>query len=128
MDGDNLRNDDRHIDPYCDLVYSLLHVLLSRAHRVLKSSRLNKANIAPMPVVQPPPILQPIIDVLQYREFWERVREEIDRVVAALRLAGVSTKVHYDPVADGGETLLASLLSDKSSPVGGDALLRIDDR
>lgn len=81
-----------------------------------------------MPVVQPPPILQPIIDVLQYREFWERVREEIDRVVAALRLAGVSTKVHYDPVADGGETLLASLLSDKSSPVGGDALLRIDDR
>ena len=128
MDGDNLRNDDRHIDRYCDLVYSLLHVLLSRAHRVLKSSRLNKANIAPMPVVQPPPILQPIIDVLQYREFWERVREEIDRVVAALRLAGVSTKVHYDPVADGGETLLASLLSDKSSPVGGDALLRIDDR
>ncbi|TFK89819.1 hypothetical protein K466DRAFT_597460 [Polyporus arcularius HHB13444] len=128
VDGDKLSNDDREIDPYCDLVYSLLHVLLSRAHAVLKSSRLSKASIAPVPAVQPPPILQPIIDILQYREFWERVREEIDRVVAALRLAGVSTKVHYDPVADGGETLVASLLSDKSRPVGGDALLRIDDR
>ncbi|RPD67175.1 hypothetical protein L226DRAFT_499129 [Lentinus tigrinus ALCF2SS1-7] len=128
VDGETLRNDDRKVDPYCDLVYSLLHVLLSRAHRVLKSSRLSRASIAPVPAAQPPPILQPIIDILQYREFWERVREEIDRVVAALRLAGVSTKVHYDPVADGGETLVASLLSDKSSPVSGDALLRIDDR
>ncbi|KAI0719565.1 subunit 17 of mediator complex-domain-containing protein [Cerioporus squamosus] len=125
---DGVRNDHREIDPYCDLVYSLLHVLLSRAHTVLKSSRLSKASIAPVPVVQPPPILQPIIDILQYREFWERVREEIDRVVAALRLAGMSTKVHYEPVADGGENLVASLMSDKSSPVGGDALLRIDDR
>ena len=73
-------------------------------------------------------MLQPIIDVLQYREFWERVRDEIDRVVAALRLAGVSTKVHYDPVADSGETLVASLWSDKATSIGGDALLRIDDR
>ena len=79
-------------------------------------------------MVQSPPILQPIIDVLQYREFLERVRDEIDRVVAALRLAGVPTKVHYDPVADGGDILVASLMSDKPSTIGGEALLRIDDR
>ena len=89
---------------------------------------MNRTSIAPTPSPQLPPVLQPIIDVLQYREFWERVRDEIDRVVAALRLAGVSTKIHYDPVADRGEDLIASLLSDKPKPLGGDALLRLDDR
>ena len=128
MDGENLRNDDRQIDPYCELVYSLLHVLLSRTHRVSKSSRLSRASIAPVPTVPPPPILQPIIDILQYREFWERIRDEIDRVVAALRLAGVSTKVHYEPVADSGEILVGNILGDEPKPVGGDALLRLDDR
>lgn len=89
---------------------------------------MSKATIAPVFTVHAPPILQPIIAILQYREFWERVRDEIDRIVAALLLAGVSTKVHYDPVADSGETLVASLLSEKASSIGGDALLRIDDR
>ena len=115
-------------DPHCDLVYALLGVLLSRAHRLAKAARLARASIAPAPPTPPPPVLQPIIDVLQYREFWERVRDEIDRVVDALRLAGVHTKVHYDPVADGGEALTRSLLADKASPLTGDALLRIDDR
>ena len=69
-----------------------------------------------------------IIDVLQYREFWERVRDEIDRVVDALRGAGVLTKVHYDPVADGGEVLTRALLADEARPVSGDAILRIDGR
>lgn len=126
-DGQNLRNHDRQVDPYCDLVCALLHILLSRAHRVSKNNRLNRTSIAPTPGLLPP-VLQPIIDVLQYREFWERIRDEIDRVVAALRLAGVSTKIHYDPVADSGEDLIASLLSDKPKPLGGDALLRLDDR
>ncbi|TBU40113.1 subunit 17 of mediator complex-domain-containing protein [Dichomitus squalens] len=128
VDGESLRNDDGKLDSYCDLLYSLLHILLSRAHRVSKSTRLNKASIAPVPIVQLPPVLLPVIDILQYREFWERVRDEIDRVVAALRLAGVSTKVHYDPVADSGETLVANLLNDEPKPIGGDALLRLDDR
>ena len=89
---------------------------------------MNKASIAPIPITHLPPILQPIIDVLQYREFWERVRDEIDRMVAALRHAGVPTKVHYDPLADGGDKLVSSLLNEKANPIGGDALLRIDNR
>ena len=117
-------------DPHCDLVYSLLGVLLSRAHRVSKDLRLRRmtAAFALTPPPPPPPVLQPIIDLLQYREFWERVRDEIDRVVDALRAAGVRTKAHYDPVADGGDVLTRALLADKTSPVSGDALLRIDDR
>ena len=128
MDGENTRNHGGRVDPYCDLVYSLLHILLSRAHRVSKNNRLNRTSVASKPGPQLPPVLQPIIDVLQYREFWEHVRDEIDRVVAALRLAGVATKIHYDPVADSGEDLIASLLGDKRKPLGGDALLRLDDR
>ncbi|KAI0750794.1 subunit 17 of mediator complex-domain-containing protein [Daedaleopsis nitida] len=128
VDADYLNSQSSQFDPYCNLVYSLLHLLLSRAHRISKSSRLTRASIAPVPTVPSPPILQPVIDILQYREFWERVRDEIDRMVAALRHAGVPTKVHYDPLADGGHNLVASLLTDKAKPIGGDALLRIDDR
>ncbi|EIW61969.1 uncharacterized protein TRAVEDRAFT_44798 [Trametes versicolor FP-101664 SS1] len=119
-------------DPVCDLIFSSLHVLLLRAHSVLKVQRLSRISIfrpgIVPPAVQPPPLLQPIIDILQYREFWERVRDEIDHVVKALRLAGVSARVHYDPVADSGEALGRSLQNEKMDPVGGEALLRIDDR
>lgn len=99
---------------------------------MLKVQRLSRISIfrpgIVPPAVQPPPLLQPIIDILQYREFWERVRDEIDHVVKALRLAGVSARVHYDPVADSGEALGRSLQNEKMDPVGGEALLRIDDR
>ncbi|KAI9063255.1 hypothetical protein FKP32DRAFT_1666662 [Trametes sanguinea] len=120
-------------DPQCDLVYLSLHILLLRAHSTLKAQRLNKTSIsrnmaALAPAAPAPPLLQPVIDMLQYREFWERVRDEIDRVIAGLRAAGVSAKVHYDPVADSGEALVAALHSEKTSPVGGEVLLRIDDR
>ena len=133
VDGDSLRSTDpSSADPQCDLVYSLLGVLLARAHRLSKIARLsrtgNAPTLAPAPPPAPPPVLQPIIDVLQYREFWERVRDEIDRVVDALRGAGVLTKVHYDPVADGGEVLTRALLADEARPVSGDAILRIDGR
>lgn len=99
----------------------------------MKARRLGKINIVrpttlPPSTDAPPPLLQPIIDVLQYHEFWERVREEIGRVVAALRLAGVPARVHYDPVADSGEALVKSLQNEKLEPIGGEALLRIDDR
>ncbi|KAI0677611.1 subunit 17 of mediator complex-domain-containing protein [Trametes maxima] len=120
-------------DPVCDLVYSTLHILLLRAHTASKTHRLGRASIfrpggSAQPAPQPPPLLQPIIDLLQYQEFWERVRDEIERVAAALRLAGVAARVHYDPVADSGEALVASLQDEKPHPIGGEALLRIDDR
>ncbi|KAJ8481963.1 hypothetical protein ONZ51_g5679 [Trametes cubensis] len=119
-------------DPVCDLIYSTLHVLLLRAHTVSKRQRLSKTSISRTTAVQltaqPPPLLQPIIDILQYQEFWERIGDEINRVATALRDAGVSARVHYDPVADSGEVLVASLEHEKTNPLGGEVLLRIDDR
>ncbi|KAI0349426.1 hypothetical protein OH77DRAFT_1580604 [Trametes cingulata] len=133
VDGDNLpRPSGDSVDPVCDLIYSTLHVLLLRSHSVSKIQRLSRSSISRTSVAphtrQAPPLLQPIIDVLQYREFWERVRDEIDRVVGALRLVGIPARVHYDPVADSGEALVKSLQGEQTDPVGGEALLRINDR
>ncbi|KAH9853483.1 subunit 17 of mediator complex-domain-containing protein [Lenzites betulinus] len=133
VDGDIAVNEPGEPqDPACDLIFSALHILLLRAHSTLKAQRLNKTSIlrpgVGQPAAQPPPLLQPIIDVLQYREFWERVRDEIDRVAAALRHAGVAARVHYDPMADSGWALVKSLQTEKTEPIGGEALLRIDHR
>ncbi|KAI0375628.1 hypothetical protein BV20DRAFT_984465 [Pilatotrama ljubarskyi] len=133
VDGENLpRQSGDSIGPFCDLIYSALHVLLLRSHSVSKIQRLSRSSISRTSAVQParqtPPLLRPIIDVLQYREFWERVRDEIDRVVSALRLVGVPARVHYDPVADSGEALVKSLQVEDTDPVGGEALLRINER
>ena len=43
-------------------------------------------------------------------------------------LIASTTKVHYEPVADSGEILVGNILGDQPKPVGGDALLRLDDR
>ncbi|KAI0832410.1 subunit 17 of mediator complex-domain-containing protein [Trametes gibbosa] len=133
IDGDIAVNEPgKHKDPACDLIFSTLHILLLWAHSASKAQRLNKTSIlrpsAGQSTAQPPPLLQPIIDILQYREFWERVRDEINRVASALRHAGVAARVHYDPVADSGEVLVESLQTGKTRPVGGEALLRIDNR
>ncbi|KAI9001021.1 subunit 17 of mediator complex-domain-containing protein [Trametes punicea] len=133
VDGNSVaRQTGDHNDPLCDFVYFSLHILVLRAHSASKAQRLSKTSIARSGTVLPPPppapLLQPIIEILQYREFWERVRDEVDRVVSALRLAGVSARVHYNPVADSGEALLVALQSEKSDSVGGEVLLRIDER
>ncbi|CDO75576.1 hypothetical protein BN946_scf184858.g16 [Trametes cinnabarina] len=64
-------------DPLCDLIFMSSHILLLRAHAALKTRRLQKTSISrtvvAAPAAQPPSLLQPIIDMLQYREFWERV-------------------------------------------------------
>ncbi|OBZ70158.1 Mediator of RNA polymerase II transcription subunit 17 [Grifola frondosa] len=117
-------------DAHCDLVYWILHILLLRSHVVLKSQRLANIGIPRVQglTLQPPPLLQPIIDVLQYRVFCERVYAELDRMAKALRQAGVPTKFQFEPVGESGEELVRLLQQDRSSPIGGETLLRIDHR
>lgn len=76
----------------------------------------------------PPPILQPIIDLLQYSVFCERVEEELGKAVKALRKAGVEGELRFSGVGEDGSTLVSLLNDDGPQRVGGEAVLRIDGR
>ena len=79
--------------------------------------------------IEAPPVLQPIVDLLQYRVFCARVRDEVGRVVAGLRAAGVDTKMHLSTVGDSGAQLVAMLTqTDVPQKVSGEAMVRIDNR
>lgn len=123
---------DPSLGATCDLIFSALHILLLRAHAHVKSQRLGHAGILRPPVSQvvlPPPILQPIVDLLQYRAFCERVHAEIHRLVDGLQAAGVPVRSRINRVGENGAQLVALLTrTDHQQRVGGETLLRIDNR
>jgi len=99
-------------------------------HRKLQ--RLGTAGIfrPPSAVDTSPPrlLLQPIIDLLQYQVFCERVKSEIDTVVQALTAVGIPSTLRFDPVGEIGRELV-NLFDEKDSKIiGGEAVLRIDNR
>ncbi|KAG5649016.1 hypothetical protein DXG03_000365 [Asterophora parasitica] len=114
----------------CNLMYSALHVLLLRRHGYLKSQRLGTAGVihSTMEQLRPPPILQPIIDLLQYQVFCERIKSEIDKMVAALSAAGIPSSIRFDPVGETGLQLVQFFDSSAGKSIGGEAVLRIDNR
>lgn len=76
-----------------------------------------------------PPLLQPIIDLLQYQVFCERVKSEINKMMGVLSKAGVTSTLRFDAVGESGKELLRLLDEDGSwSVVGGEAVLRIEKR
>ncbi|KDQ64550.1 hypothetical protein JAAARDRAFT_166933 [Jaapia argillacea MUCL 33604] len=116
----------------CDLVYAILHVLLLRAHSHAKSARLGTASAVrtagPSVSSSPPPLLQPIIDILQYEVFCKRVQDEINKLAQGLIGAGVPCKVRFNQVGESGETLVKLLDGDGLRSVSGQAVVRIDER
>ncbi|KAH9951596.1 subunit 17 of mediator complex-domain-containing protein [Amylocystis lapponica] len=115
----------------CDLIFAALHVLLLRTHAFLKSQRLMRTSVSRsglFNVVQTPRLLQPVIDILQYRTFCERVHTELGMVVRVLHQAGIPTKLHFEAVGGSGEELVAQLIEGAPKPIGGETLLRFDNR
>ena len=116
----------------CDLIAATLRVLLLRVHAYLRNERIRRTGsirTATQPLIlQPPPVLQPIIDLLQYEGFCQRVRAELARVVDALRRAGVPTTTHFEAMAGSGEEFLKLVTETRPKPVGGEARIRIDNR
>ena len=114
----------------CDLIYSLLQLLLLRSHTYARAQRLSNTAIvrAANIVVQPPPILQPIIDLLQYEVFCDRVHTEITKVATALSETGVPARVRFGAVGDTGENLVRILSEEGINKIGGQVILRIDGR
>ncbi|KAI0692568.1 subunit 17 of mediator complex-domain-containing protein [Cytidiella melzeri] len=134
--GSRIPQDDATDDPLCDLIFSALHILLLRAHTYVKTQRLGQTGIVrpnpsqiTIPPPAPPPILQPVVDLLQYRVFCDRVHLEVHRIVEGLRAVGVTVKARMNTVGENGEQLIGMLTSaDKAQRIGGETLLRIDNR
>lgn len=124
-------SDDFH-RAICNLLYAVLHVLLIRAHAHEKAQRLSTSeathSAARTNPPKPPPILQPIIDLIQYQVFCERVKIELDKVVNALLSAGIPTRIRFNAVGDCGEEVVRSITEKTKQRIGGDATLRIDER
>ncbi|KLO08277.1 hypothetical protein SCHPADRAFT_944596 [Schizopora paradoxa] len=114
----------------CDLVCSLLHVLLLRAHAHTKQGRLSGitragSNQRPVPT---PYVLRPVVEMLQYHAFCDRIRHVLASGVQALRAIGVDVALRFDAIGENGSQVIASLLEDTRSKLGGEAILRIDQK
>ncbi|KAI0089208.1 subunit 17 of mediator complex-domain-containing protein [Irpex rosettiformis] len=124
--------EDQSAAAICDFIFSALHILLLRAHTYVKNQRLGQTGFyrPNPPAPQPPPlILQPVVDLLQYRAFCDRVHLEVHKVVHALRVAGVSVKCRVNRVGENGQQLVRLLTNtDGLQRIGGETLLRIDNR
>ncbi|KZT74377.1 hypothetical protein DAEQUDRAFT_761241 [Daedalea quercina L-15889] len=116
----------------CNFVAAAFRVLLLRVHSYLRSERIKRTGSIRTPsqpfIALPPPVLQPVIDLLQYEVFCDRVRAEFDRIVSALRQAGVPAKMHFEAMAGSGEEFLRLITDNRPKPVGGEARIRIDNR
>jgi mediator of RNA polymerase II transcription subunit 17, fungi type len=112
----------------CDLIYSILHVLLLRMHGQLRSQRLGNTEISRNPsLLNAPscPLLQPIIDILQYKSFCERVELELNKIIKALSVAGISSDLRFTPVGESGKALVKLLDEGSTVRIGGEAVLKI---
>ena len=135
MDSETVSNDVEGTstpDAVCDLIFSSLHVLLLRAHAYVKTQRIGRSGVSrpgPPATIAPPPLLQPIVDLLQYRVFCDRVHIKVGKMARGLRDAGVPVKLRVNRVGESGEQLVDMLTKvDGQRNVGGETFLRIDNR
>ncbi len=116
-------------DNICDLIYHGLHVLLLRRHNFLKMQRLKPAREAnPANAPRVPPVLQPIIGLLQYQTFCRRIKLELDKVTQALAVISIISSLRFTPVGETGQDLLDLVDKGETRLMSGEALIRIDNR
>ncbi|KAF8639838.1 hypothetical protein AX17_001093 [Amanita inopinata Kibby_2008] len=130
MPSSHSETNDAHA--ICDLIYYGLQILLLRRHNFLKTRRLGAAIMHEQPnitdISRVPPILQPVIDLLQYRVFCKRIRVEIDKMIQALANVDILSTLRFDPVGETGQDLLDSIDENSTKLVSGEAVIRIDNR
>lgn len=116
----------------CDLIHSSLILLLLRAHAFTRNQRLSLPSSystnkqRPSPVN--PPLLLPVFNMLQYRLFCSRVEMELKHVDQAMSRAGVPSKVQFIAIGETGTQLVGYLQGEDRSRIGGDAILRVNNR
>ncbi|KAE9410597.1 hypothetical protein BT96DRAFT_984108 [Gymnopus androsaceus JB14] len=114
-----------------DFIYHYLLTLLLRRHAHIKARRL-RTNISSYsnPSILDPnlPILQPIIDQLQYQMFCERIHSQLDIVRVALTATGIPSMLRFNPVGEIGNDLIKIPVDNEVRALGGECTLRIDNR
>ena len=107
----------------CELIYHVLRVFLLRRHSIVNAEKGTERRL---PGKDSFTILQPVVDILQYRGFCERVEIELKKVISALVTSGIPSTLSFTAVGEPGHHIV-SLLSDLTKKsVGGEAVIRID--
>ncbi|KAG1752739.1 subunit 17 of mediator complex-domain-containing protein [Suillus paluster] len=116
---------DERLSATCNLIYFALQGLLLSLHASQKSQRLSSGNTHhPPSIPNKAPLLQPIIDLLQYQVFCHRIKVELDKMVSALLKAGIPSSLRFDAVGESGHQLVEHLVADQTPRrIGGEALL-----
>lgn len=107
----------------CELIYLALRVFLLRRHNIANADHGVKSKLNQKPYF----ILQPIIDLLQYRVFCERIQVEFDKVTRALNFAGIPSTLSFTAVGESGSHIVSLLCDTGNKDIGGEAVIRIDD-
>jgi mediator of RNA polymerase II transcription subunit 17, fungi type len=72
--------------------------------------------------------LRPIIDLIQYEVFCERIKWQLDAVITSLSAAGITSILRFKPVGEAGKELIQIPMDETDRGIGGESLLRIDNR
>ncbi|THV08497.1 hypothetical protein K435DRAFT_13103 [Dendrothele bispora CBS 962.96] len=112
----------------CDLIYHYLFALLLRRHSFQKSQRHGTAPNPKDITRTTPTLLRPIIDLIQYQVFCERIKSELDAVTTSLSVAGIKSVLRFQPVGETGKELIKIPIDDSDRGIGGESILRIDNR
>ena len=107
----------------CELIYHVLRVLLLHGHNHANTETRGTPSKAAEFQIS---ILQPIIDILQYRVFCERVEMELNKTVNALNSAGVPSTLSFAGVGEAGQQLVLLLSGTGNKVVGGEAIIRMN--
>ncbi|EJD52537.1 hypothetical protein AURDEDRAFT_181116 [Auricularia subglabra TFB-10046 SS5] len=127
---------DEPLSPLCDLIHSCLSLLLLRKHAwmkenhhlLLKEQQQQQRLPTQAPPPTPPLILQPVIDLIQYRSFCDRVAGELRKVCLALHAVGVHARMRLTRVGESGNDLVKLLTEPGAGRIGGAATLRVAHR
>ncbi|KAF8621575.1 hypothetical protein AX15_007601 [Amanita polypyramis BW_CC] len=117
------------VDNICDLIYHGLYVLLLRRHGFLKMQRLKPGREGgSADASRAPPILQLIIDLLQYQVFCRRIKVELDKMTRTLAIVGITSSLRFTPVGETGHDLLQYLDKSERKLMSGEAFILIGNR
>ena len=107
----------------CELIYHALQALVITQH----GRRQKQKSAIPAPSHLPSTILQPVVNILQYRVFCRRIHSNLASAARGLSDAGIDSQLDFTAVSETGEEILGLLDNDKGQILTGEATINISD-